>query len=49
MYYKNARRSVFKPPRALSSAWKLSSKLGNRIRGVEKVDSEQEESDKPKV
>lgn len=49
VYYKRARRSRFRPPPALSFAWKIGTKASNRIRGVEMVDVDPESSKGVKV
>lgn len=49
MYFKRMRRPVFRIPSAVAGLLRLGNRVGNRVRGVEKVDAKPEGADEVKV
>ena len=49
MYFKRTRRPVFRTPSAVAGLLLLGNRVGNRVRGVEKVDAKPEGADEVKV
>lgn len=49
MYFKRTRRPIFKTPATLAALVRAGKKIGNKVRGVEKVDAAQDDADEVKV
>lgn len=49
MYFKRTRRSIFKTPATLAAVLRTGTRIGNKVRGVEKVDAAQDDADEVKV
>lgn len=49
MYFKRTRRPIFRTPSAVAGLLRLGSRVGNRVRGVEKVGAKPEDADEVKV
>ncbi|CBJ25706.1 conserved unknown protein [Ectocarpus siliculosus] len=49
VYFKRTRRPIFKTPATLATLLRAGTKIGNKVRGVEKVDAAQDDADEVKA